>query len=218
MIYPFGYSWTATKAPRWTSSRVEAVPNKIAINCPSWVSKQRFLAHVVENGLLRVLHRASSGIVYFRLTDVFFSGTVRQNVIIWRIFCTSQEVLEEKLLEILPLGNTSFGIPFIPIPFGCCIIIAKESKLPPWRKWLALLCNYQPPERLLELWCEWCSRKCRLSIVQGACWHVMDGVVLIANKSNSTDLCWNDNICLWNVQIMYYPITRLRGGRHWLWW
>jgi hypothetical protein len=72
-----------------------------------------------------------------------------------------------------------------------------------------------PPERLLELWCEWCSRTCRLSIVQGACWHVMDCVVLIANKSNSTDLCWNDNICLWHVQIMYYPIKRLRGGRHW---
>jgi hypothetical protein len=90
---------------------------------------------------LRVLHRASSGDVG-KLADVFFSGTVRQNVIIWRIFCTSPEIHEEKLLEILPLGNTSFGIPFIPIPFGCCIIITKESKLPPWRKLLALLCNY----------------------------------------------------------------------------
>jgi hypothetical protein len=105
------------------------------------MSKQRFLVHVVENGLLRVLHRASSGDVG-KLADVFFSGTVRQNVIIWRIFCTSPEIHEEKLLEILPLGNTSFGIPFIPIPFGCCIIITKESKLPPWRKRLALLCNY----------------------------------------------------------------------------
>jgi hypothetical protein len=192
MIYPFRYSWTAAIAPRWTSSCVEAVPNEIAINCPWWMSKQRFLVHAVENGLLRVLHRASSGIVYFR----------RRWKTCRRFLLGNREAKCHYLAHLLyvagnswikTIGDSTAGKyfiwnPFYPNPFwllhnnrqGIQVATLAET---------TRITMQLPPERLLELWCEWCSRTCRLSIVQGACWHVMDGVVLIANKSNSTDLC-----------------------------
>ena len=72
----------------------------------------QFVVYAVKNGLIRVLHRQSTlkallrghegskvtDIQYFNQGDVL--GTVGGNVIIWRIFERSPEIVAEKLMEI----------------------------------------------------------------------------------------------------------------------
>ena len=109
----------------------EAVPNDDCINGSVLDVNQHFLVYAVKNGLLRVLHRASPVRALLRghtskITDISFFqsgdvlGTVGGNLIIWRIFHRSPDILSEKLLEI---PNTLSGMsrliwhPFNPNQF-----------------------------------------------------------------------------------------------------
>ena len=107
----------------------EAVPNDDCKNGSVLDVNQHFLVYAVKNGLLRVLHRASSVRSLLRghlqkITDVSFFqngdvlGTVGGNVIIWRIFYTSPEIHAEKLLEIPSIGTSRIvWHPFNPNQF-----------------------------------------------------------------------------------------------------
>lgn len=93
---------------------------------------QHFVVYAVKNGLIRILHRYSpirsllrahegkvvTDVEFFQNGDVL--GTVGANVVVWRIFERSQEVVAEKLLEIpetLPGVSRFIWHPFNPNQF-----------------------------------------------------------------------------------------------------
>ena len=93
---------------------------------------QHFVVYAVKNGLIRVLHRASTlknllrahegkqvtDIKFFQNGDIL--GTVGGNVVVWRVFERSQEIVAEKLLEIpdtFPSVSRLIWHPFNPNQF-----------------------------------------------------------------------------------------------------
>jgi len=110
----------------------DAKPNDDYVNGSVLDVNQQFVVYEVKNGLIRILHRQSSVRLLLRahegrkVTDISFFqngdvlGTVGGNVVIWRIFERSQEIVAEKLLEIpdsLPSVSRIIWHPFNPNQF-----------------------------------------------------------------------------------------------------
>ena len=110
----------------------EAVPNDGCVNGTVIDVNQQFCVYAVKNGLIRVLHRHTAQRSLLRahegrvVTDIRFfqsgdvCGTVGGNVIVWRIFMRTPEILAEKLLEIpdsLPSVSRLIWHPFNPNQF-----------------------------------------------------------------------------------------------------
>jgi len=171
----------------------EAVPNDDCINGSVLDLNQHFLVYGVKNGLLRVLHRGSSvrsllrghtakvtDIAFFQNGDVL--GTVGGNLIIWRIFYRSPDILSEKLLEIpntLPNMSRLVWHPFNPNQFwllyhGHAAATVVATLVETTR--ITTVTQEEESHAICQLYND--------NVV-------MDGAVLIQEQSSMTDLSWS---------------------------
>jgi enhancer of mRNA-decapping protein 4 len=189
----------------------EAVPNDDCINGSVLDVNQHFVVYAVKNGLIRVLHRSSTlrtllrghsekvaDMAFFQNSDVL--GSVGGNVIIWRIFHRSPEIMAEKLLEIpSTLENISRLIwhPFNPNQFW--LLQEKVATLVETTRITTV-----PHQDENHAICQWHSPNL-----------IMDGAVQLDASEKMTDLCWSGKdtkhvltthqdgkIALWDVKIM----------------
>jgi len=112
LFNPLGVNDSTPQPEAQQLASFEAIPNDDCPNGKILDINQQFVVYAVKNALIRVLHRQSTlkcllrghegskvtDIQYFNQGDVL--GTVGGNVIIWRIFERSPEILAEKLMEI----------------------------------------------------------------------------------------------------------------------
>lgn len=201
----------------------EAVPNEL--NQAVLDVNQHFLVYAVKNGLLRVLHRSSSARSLLRghvskVTDInFFQngdvlGTVGGNVIIWRLFYNSPEILSEKLLEIPCITPSLTGMtrliwhPFNPNQFWLLLDNSANVKVATLVETTRITTITSEQEGESHAVCQLYNNTA-----------VMDGAVLIQNNGgNMNDLSWSGKdtkhvltchddgtIRLWNVKKLGDP-------------
>ena len=170
----------------------EAVPNDDCINGSVLDVNQHFCVYAVKNGLIRVLHRSSSVRSLLRghtskVTDISFFqngdvlGTVGGNLIIWRIFHRSPDILAEKLLEIpstLPQMSRLVWHPFNPNQFWLLHMGAHQTTVATLVETTRI--TTVPHETESHAICQLHNHNV-----------IMDGAVCIGANSNMTDLSWS---------------------------
>lgn len=167
----------------------EAVPNDDCINGSLLDVNQHFVVYAVKNGLIRVLHRASTlrtllrghtnkvtDMAFFQNSDVLAS--VGGNVIVWRIFHRSPDIMAEKLLEIpstLEQISRLVWHPFNPNQFW--LLQDRLATLVETTR-ITTVPHHEEKHAI----CQWYSPNI-----------IMDGAIQLTSAGNSTmtDLCWS---------------------------